>query len=193
MVGARFKWIAVALGALIGWSGHWLAREKSQRLGIAAACATALVMILGLLWSARYEAFEAVDEDLKMLWEERLAYAKEAAKPRTDEELKKFLTDNGYAPSAEENESEEDDLVLKVRAAETVDAKAVQEFRTRELPELRKLAEGKTSRSQFEREFRPAFEQIYTAGFVGRAFRFKLIGLMLVAIGAAWKLCAPNS
>jgi hypothetical protein len=191
MVGARFKWISVGLGALIGWSGHWLGREKSRRLGIAAACATALIMILGLLWSARYETFEAVNENLNRLWEERLSYAKEAAKPRTDAELQRFLAENGYVPSAEDAASDDDIFVLKVRA-EGVDAKSVREFRTKELPELRRLAEGKISRSQFDREFRPAFEQIYTAGFIGRAFPFKLLGLMFVAITAAWKLCAPS-
>jgi hypothetical protein len=182
MVGAKSVWVAIGLGALIGWSGQWLGKEKSQRLALAAAGATALVLILGLLWSARHEAYAAVNRDLTELWQERLAFAKEAVKPRSDAELKKFLEDNDYTP-----DSESEDVSAEI------DDKALQEFKAAELPELRKIADGKVSRYQFEKEFRPEVEKIYTSGFIAaRAFRVRVLVLLAFAVGAAWKLCAPQ-
>lgn len=195
-LGARFKWIGIALGAMIGWSGQWLAKERSQRLGIAAATATGLVMILGLLWSARQEAIEAVNFDLRMLWEERVEYAKAATKAaQSDTDLRKFLAEYGDPPEAANDEEDVADIVTALtRTPENITAKELADFRSKELPDLRKVAEGSVSRSSFERQARPVFEQAYTTGFIiGRTLKVRVLGILVVAVVAAWKICAPSS
>jgi hypothetical protein len=193
-LGAKFKWAAIGIGALIGWTGHWLGKQKSQALGIAASAATALVMVIGVLWSARHEAYQAVNETLDEMWEEQVAYAKEAVNAsRTDDQLSAFLQKNGFGPGEielDEEDGEDEAPFLQVSASGSgaVDAKALSDFRKTELPKLRKFAEGKVSKGQFERENRPALETIFTAGFIfASAFRVKMLVLIGLAIGAAWK------
>jgi hypothetical protein len=192
LTGLRIKWIAVLIGGFIGWTGAWLAKEKSVRLGLASAIATALVVILGLLWSARHEAFIAVNESLDGMWQEQVAYAKAAVQAsRSDAELRKFIEENGSGVEEFDEEDEEFDNVLRVSASgnSAADAKVLSDFRKNELPELRKYADGKVSKNQFEREFRPTLEAVYTIGFIiGSTFRIKVLIFVGLAIGAAWKL-----
>jgi hypothetical protein len=195
-LGANFKWFAIGIGALIGWAGHWLAKEKSQNLGIAASIATGLVMITGVLWSARHEAYQAVNETIDEMWKEKVSYAKEAvAASRTDEELKTFLDKNGLGPSTSDvgDDGDDDAPILQVlaSASSSIDAKTLADFKKNELPNLRKVAEGKVSKSQFERENRPTLEAAFTVGFVFvRAFKVRMLILIGLAVGAAWKFTA---
>jgi hypothetical protein len=194
-LGANFKWFAIGIGALIGWTGHWLAKTKSQSLGIAAGVATALVMIFGVLWSARHEAYQAVNEAIDTMWKEQVAYAKKAVTAsRTDAELKTFLQKNGVnADDGNLAEDEGDSPIIQVSAAgnDSIDDKTLANFKKNELPKLRKLAEGKTSKSQFEREHRPTLESVYTIGFIFfEAFRVRMLILIGLAVGAAWKFTA---
>jgi hypothetical protein len=63
------------------------------------------------------------------------------------------------------------------------------DFKRNELPKLRKLADGKVSKSQFDRENRPALETVYTFAFIiFSTFRIKVLIFMGLAVGAAWKL-----
>lgn len=195
-IGVRFKGIAVLIGGFIGWAGAWLAKEKSVRLGITSAIATALVVIVGLLWSARHEAFIAVNETLDEMWKEQVAYAKAAVQAsRSDAELRKFLEENGTADEEFGEDVEEQDFdtpMVRVTAAASTpagDAKMLSDFKRNELPKLRKLADGKVSKSQFEREHRPALETIFTFGYIiTSTFRIKVLIFVGLAIGAAWKL-----
>ncbi len=192
LLGLKIKWIAIGIGAMIGWAGQALAKEKSVRLGIAAATATALVVLLGLLWSARHEAFQAVNESLDEMWKEQVAYAKGAVQAsRSDKDLLAFLQENGTG-DLEFSEDEEDveDFILRASADSSAadDAKELANFRKNELPKLRNIANGKVSKSQFEREHRPMMEAVYTIGYIiGNIFKFKILVFIGIAIGAAWK------
>ena len=195
-LGASFKWFAIGIGALIGWTGHWLAKEKSQNLGIAASVATALDMIVGVLWSARHEAYQAVNESIDEMWKEELAYAKGAvAASQTDDQLRAFLDKNGFGPSGELDDEEEDENAtlaqVIAKATTSVDDKTLADFKKNKLPNLRKIAEGKVSKSQFERENRPTLEAAFTVGFIFvRAFKVRMLILIGLAVGAAWKFTA---
>jgi hypothetical protein len=189
-LGAKFKWIAIGIGWMIGWAGYKLAKEKSQRLGLAAAAATALVMIGGVLWSARQEAYQAVNETINELWMEEVAFAKKAvAASRSDERLRAFLAEEEFG--SDEDPGDEDGPIMRVRAAESdaIDAKALADFKKDQLPGYRKLAEGKVSKSQYEREHRPMLEQVFTIGFIfERALKVKFLIIVGLAVAAAWKL-----
>ena len=181
-VGARFKFVVIGLGAFIGWCGHWLAQQKSQQLGLAAALATALVFVLGMAWSARQEAYQAVNLTLELFWEARVELAQGAVKARTDQELRAFLSETGYFSDGE-----------SATPLEEIDNEMLAEFRREELPELRKIAEGKISRSTFERQHRSELESAFNAGFIGsQLLRFRNLTLLFLAVGAAWKLSTPS-
>ena len=193
LLGLKIKWIAIGIGAMIGWAGQAFAKEKSLRLGIAAASATALVVLFGLLWSARHEAFQAVNESLDEMWKEQVAYAKGAVQAsRSDKELLAFLQENGTGDlEFSEDEEEAEDFIIRASANNSAadDAKELADFRKNELPKLRNIANGKVSRSQFEREHRPIMEAVYTIGFIiGSTFKIKILVFIGIAIGAAWKL-----
>lgn len=189
-IGLGSRWIGIGLGAMIGWTAAKFAKEQSQRLGIAASVATALVMILGVLWSARHEAFYLANEALAQMWTDRVEYAKGAVQAsQSDDQLRKFLAENGSSRAGDD--SDDEGLIRKVRAETTgaVDDKGLANFRQKELPELRKIAEGKVSRLQFERQQRPVIEETLTFAFiVVRAFRLKMLVMIAVSVGAAWKL-----
>jgi hypothetical protein len=194
-IGVRFKWIAIFIGAFIGWAGAWLSKEKSVRLGVTAAIATVLVVLVGLLWSARHEAYIAVNETLDEMWTEKLAYAKAAVQAsRSDAELLKFITENGTGEEEFTDDEDEDEpspqvVRASVSPGSNSDAKMLSDFKRNELPKLRKLADGKVSKSQFDRENRPALETVYTFAFIiFSTFRIKVLIFMGLAVGAAWKL-----
>jgi hypothetical protein len=193
LLGLQIKWIAIGIGAMIGWAGQALAKEKSLRLGVAAATATALVLLFGLLWSARHEAFQAVNESLDEMWKEQVAYAKGAVQAsRSDKELLAFLQENGTGDlEFSEDEEEVEDFIIRASANNSAadDSKELADFRKNELPKLRNIASGKVSKSQFEREHRPIMEAVYTIGFIiGSTFKIKILVFIGIAIGAAWKL-----
>jgi hypothetical protein len=187
-LGAKFKWIAIGIGWMIGWAGYKLAKEKSQRLGLAAATATALVMIVGVLWSARQEAYQAVNETIDELWKEEVTFAKRAVEASaTDAQLRIFLAQDEIGGDDDSEES----TIIRVGATTTelIDDEALVKFKKDELPRYRKVAEGKVSKSQFERENRPILEQVFTLGYIlEQALKVKVLILVGLAVGAAWKL-----
>lgn len=191
--GIIFKPLAIGVGAFIGWAGAWLAREKSMRLGVVAASATALAVVIGLVWAARHEAYQAVNETIDEMWKEQIDYAKAAVQAsRNDTNLLNFIKENGTSVS-EDIEDEEDVENFFQRAVAAgdaqADAKMLSDFKKNELPKLRKFADGKVSKSQFDRERRPGLESLFTIGFIiGEAFSIRVILWIGLAIGAAWKL-----
>lgn len=192
--GFIFKPLAIGVGAFIGWAGMWMAKERSVRLGVIAAAATALAVIFGLMWSARHEAYQAVNETIDEMFKEQMEYAKAAvAASRNDTNLLNFIEENGTGVIMSDEDEDESFNRFLTASAEGNDVaanrKLLTDFKKNELPKLRKFADGKVSKSQFDRENRGDLEAIYTIGFIiAETFRIKVMLWIGLAIGAAWKL-----
>ncbi|HEX7861548.1 MAG TPA: hypothetical protein VF773_14530 [Verrucomicrobiae bacterium] len=192
--GFIIKPLAIGVGAFIGWAGAWMAKQRSVRLGVIAAAATALAVIFGLMWSARHEAYQAVNETIDEMYKEQMEYAKAAvAASRNDTNLLNFIDENGTGVTMSDEDEDENFNRFVTASAEGNDVaanrKLLTDFKKNELPKLRKFADGKVSKSQFDRENRGELEAIYTIGFiVAETFRIKVILWIGLAIGAAWKL-----
>ena len=165
----KLGFIAIILGAFVGWAAAWLGQEKSTRLGVTAALVTCGAMLLGSFWAVRVEVNREMKTMLTEMYDEELAYAKEAAKVRTDPEIRAFLA---------KEYSFEDEIVRP----EDIQPEDIAEFKE-QLPEYRRLAEGKVSRLQFEQENRE-FTKIY--GGVATAFGLLSIGLLIWLGLGAW-------
>ena len=192
--GFIFKPLVIGIGAFIGWAGVWLGKEKSLRLGVLAGSATALAVIIGLMWTARHEAYHAVNETIDEMWKHQVDYAKAAVTAsRNDTNLLSFIKENGTSVDEEEIEDAEDaaDFFQRAVAAGDAqqDAKMLSDFKKNELPKLRKFADGKVSKSQFDREKRADLEGVFTLGFIiAETFSIRVMLWIGLAIGAAWKL-----
>jgi len=187
------KYLGIGLGAMIGWTGAWLGQHKSQKLGIAAGAATALTLIIGTLWVSRHEGLVLADEELKETYDAEVAYAKQAVKAKTDEEILKVMDEEPQMELDEDSDSGDEGLTKVTAKAQQTDAQRVAEWKKKKLPELRKFAEGKVSRLQFEKDRRPVLETRYgAASLFYRAFRKSMIVCFVVAVGAAFKISSSN-
>ena len=127
------------------------------------------------------------DAFLKEMYDEHVAYAREAMKAKTDEEIKALILD---APvESLEALEEEGEADVEFVAMDEVTAKDISDWKRTKLPELRKYAEGKVTRTQYERDKRPFVETIFSAGFIThRAFRISMLVWIGLGSAAAWQL-----
>jgi hypothetical protein len=184
--GIILKFLGIGIGFMIGWAGAFSGGHKSQKLGIAAAVATALTLLLGTLWAARAESLQIADDTLKEMYNARLAYAQKAVKAKTDAEILDVM---GEAPEDESGGDVDANIARAAALAKQSDAQKVAEWKRKELPDLRKFAEGKVPRLQFERDKRPTLEAVYgIASLIVRVARPSTLIALVVAIGAAFKI-----
>jgi hypothetical protein len=190
--GYILKFLGIGIGVMIGWTGAFFGQHKSQKLGIAAAVATAFTLLIGTLWAARAESLREADETLKEMYNEKLTYAQSAVKAKTDAEI---LAVMGEAPEDGSGSDDVDANIAKAAArAKLSDAQKIAEWKRKELPELRKFAEGKVSRLQFERNQRPLLEGVFgIVSLVKRIVRPSMLIALAVAIGAAFKISSGST
>ena len=170
----KLGFIAIVLGAFVGWAAARLGKEKSMRLGVTAALVTIGVMLVGSFWAIHVEQDRVNDEILREMYDEEVAFAKEAVKARTDAEIRAFLA--GYYSDAYERVTPEE-----------IEPEEIAEFR-QQLPEYRKFAEGRITRVQFERQNRPNLEEFDGIGMiVGLGFSLLWLGL---AAASAFKVAS---
>lgn len=179
---------------MIGWAGQAMAKEHSRRLGVASALATTVVLILGSIWSARHEATKFADLYMAGYYEEKMEYARGAVKAKTDEELRNFISENGLPQDFEiDFASDSEPPARDFSNPASIDTKVLVDFRKKDLPELRNFAEGKVSRSSFEREKRPAIESALSGAFImGSAFRFSMLIFIGLGVVSSWKIATAG-
>lgn len=165
----KLGFIAAALGAFVGWAAAWLGNEKSTRLGVTAALVTCGAMLLGSFWAVRVEVNQETETMLREMYDEEMAYAKEAVKARTEPEIRAFLA------------GQDSDEYVTV-SPEDIEPEEIADFR-QQLPEYRRLAEGKVSRLQFAQENRE-FTEIY--GGFATVFGLLSIALLIWLGLGAW-------
>lgn len=181
---SRLKWLAVGIGLFIGWTGRKMGRTSSPKLAFAASIATVMIMLFGSLWAGHREADLLTDKTLKEMYDSEVAYAKEAVKAKTDEEIAAVIN-NGPG-----NSSDDEDGIRQISAKSTeVDSEVVSDWKRKELPELRKLASGQISRYAYEREHRPLVETVFgVATLFSHTFRISMIIWMAIGATTSYKM-----
>lgn len=142
---SEIGWIAWGMGGLIGWLSVLLAKGAGPKIGLAAAAVACVAILASQYLSTGIVTSRVLDTLAEMTYEMELEYAKKVTAAKTDDELKAIIAEN-----------ESDDTTT--RAAADVSAKELSDFKTKELPDLRKLAEGKTSRATHAQKFRAELE-----------------------------------
>jgi len=181
------KLFCIGVGIAAGFGARLLSKDEgSHDLGYITA-AIALIGIFATQYTiAKEQTIGRYKKVVGAVYEAQLEYAKKAVKvvpTGSDREIREFLAKE----SVEEGE--------RVKPAE-ISADQVQYFRDKQLPELRELASGKKTKTEYNKEF--GTEEIEeNAGFklflaikgLG-AFTF---GAMIVALGAAFKIAGSNA
>jgi hypothetical protein len=181
------KLFCIGVGITAGFGARLLSKDEgSHDLGYITA-AIALVGIFAAQYTiAKEQTIGRYKKVVGAIYEEQVEYAKKALKvipTGSDKEIREFLAKE----SVEDGE--------RVKPAE-ISADDVQYFREKQLPELRELASGKKTKTEYNKEF--GTEEIEeNAGFklflaikgLG-AFTF---GAMIVALGTAFKIAGSNA
>ncbi|MBK9139453.1 MAG: hypothetical protein IPM17_11945 [Verrucomicrobia bacterium] len=173
----EFGIIAWGVGGLTGLGCRLLGGGYSQKLGIIAG-ACAFVAIVGGEYLATRSAYNKfLDAMMDEAWEQHLAYAKEADQLTTDDEIKAFLAKHG---------SEEGEPAI---APETITADQVREFRQEDLPELKKIARGGTSKAGFERKVREHLDAAEMQSLILKdSFSLWTLLWLFLGVGTAYRL-----
>jgi hypothetical protein len=181
------KLFAIGVGLTAGFGARLLSRDEgSKELG----SITAAIAFLGIFGAQYLIAKEQIIGNYKkvvsQVYEARVEYAKKAVKSiptGSDQEIREFLAKE----SADEGE--------KMKPAE-IEGDEVQEFRDKELPELRDLASGKTTKAQYDKE--SGVNELEENSGIKLLLAIKglgvfTIGAMILALGAAYKIAASNA
>ena len=177
----EFGMVAWGVGALTGWCGRLLARGVSPQLGIAAGAVALFAILGGQFLSTRHVIGNVVNEMAADYAVARVAYAKEGVGATNDAAIRRLL-----AESESENDSPSEAEVSKVTDAE------VQEFKSKELPKLRKIAAGEVSKTQLEKEGREALAALDGAALKASFSLWTLLWLVF-GVGSAFKIGSGRS
>lgn len=172
--------IAWGLGGLIGAAARGLGRGVSNPLGLAAG-AVAFVAILGGQYLATRHVVESfMTLGVKEMFSARVAFAKDVATAKNDEELKAVIA---------KHESDDDDPVTPA----DIDAASLAEFKKTELPELKKFSEGKMTQAQYEQQHRKEMEELFGSNFaLKESFSLWTLLWLFFGVGTAYRLGAGN-
>ncbi len=181
------KLFALVVGFSAGMGARLLSRDEgSKDLGyIAAAIAFAGIFAAQYI-IAREQIIGGYKRVVGKVYEARLAYAKKVVKAvptGSDKEIREFLAAQSTEDGAAAKPSE-------------VSAEDVQEFRDRDLPELRDLASGKITKAQYNKD--SGAEELEENSGVKLLIAIKGIGLfsfgaMILALGTAFKTAATDA
>ena len=181
------KLFAIGVGLASGFGARLLSRDEgSKELG----SITAAIAFLGIFGAQYLIAKEQIVGSYKKVvnqaYEERIAYARKAVKAiptGSDQEIREFM----IKESAEEGE--------RIKPAD-IESDDIQEFRDKELPELRDLASGKLTKAQYQKDS-GADELEENSGIklllAIRGLGLFTIGAMIIALGTAYKIAASNA
>ena len=144
--GVRLKLLALGVGFLAGMGARLLGKDRSKELGIIGAILS-IVMIVGAQYLVAWKWFHEGDPGegapaAKSDYDARVAEAKKvvAAIPNgTDQEIRLYLA------REQAGDGEKPD-------PKSIELDEIQEFKTEDLPDYRKLADGTITREAYEKE-----------------------------------------
>lgn len=179
--GREIKAVALGVGAMAGLGSRWIGRGRDYFLGLFASACALVAILGGQFVAAKIYIDKTISVEMaEAEYESRLEHAQEADTLRTEEEYKDFIAATRST-------------VFKPVGPESITAKAVLEFQTTELPQLRKFANGEPSRKTFVEQERQSFlskltvNDIFTASISPYLFFWVFAG-----VGAAWKLASDH-
>jgi hypothetical protein len=129
--------IAWGVGGLTGIVAVVFAGGTDKSIGVATAICAMVAIIGGEFLATKHMADKMIASLVGQDYEEQMANAKEAVQAKTDDQIKTFLA---------KTDSDEDSKV----EASSINADRIVDFKKKELPEYRKMAEGKLSRKEYE-------------------------------------------
>jgi hypothetical protein len=178
LTGYEIRYVAVAVGALVGLATRTIGGGRDYHLGLFATACALVAILVGQYFAADAYIKAASVEIAAVQYEARLEEAKEVTDLKSDADIKAFLAAS-------------QSTVFKPVSAASITDKAVAEFKTTELPTLKKLAAGEPPKEAFIEQERRAFlekltvKDIFTASITPYLFLWVFLG-----IGAAWKLAS---
>lgn len=181
------KLFAIGVGFLAGLGARFLGRDEgSKELGSITAAIAFIGIFAAQYLIAKEQIVGRLKKEVKQEYQERLTYAKKAvqAVPNgTDQEIRDFLVKTAAADGD------------KLKAAD-VTSEDIQEFREKELPELRDLANGKISQAKFNKD--SGVEELEENSGIKlliaiRGLGLFTIGAMIIAVGTAYKMAATDA
>ncbi|HXT42384.1 MAG TPA: hypothetical protein VN887_20415 [Candidatus Angelobacter sp.] len=181
------KLLAIGVGFMAGLGARLLGRDEgSKELGSITAAIAFLGIFAAQYLIAKEQVVGTYKKAINHEYEARVDYAKKAVKEvptGSEQEIRQFLV----KVSAEDGE--------RIKPGD-VAAEDVQEFHDKELPELRDLANGKTTKAQYNKNL-GADDLEENSGikmFLAlRGLGAFTIGAMILALGTAYKMAATNA
>jgi hypothetical protein len=173
--------IAWGVGGLTGFLAVVFAGGTEKSIGVAAALCAIVAILGGEILATKHVSEKMIASLVGKDYDGRVAHAKEAVQAKSDDEIKTFLA---------KTESEEG---LKVEAS-SIDAARISEFKKKELPEYKKLAEGKMSRKEYEQDKLDEVKALIPFGLVLK----ESIGVFTIlwiffGVGTAYRLGSGSS
>ena len=172
--------MALAIGCLAGAAPQVMGHYRSKLMGVIAAFVALSAIFATQYLNARLQFDNFMEETQTELYDSQVTYAKRvktAVPTGSDEEIRSFLA------------TEYSDETEKVKPEE-IEADQITDLRT-ELPKLRDLADGKTTKAQFNEDLNKGREELEAQGFLRIYFMIRALGLfnivnIVLGTGAAY-------
>jgi len=171
-------WAAIGLGALTGFSARYFGKQGGQALGITAAICSALAILLGQFLGLRSIATAELPQMAAEAYDEQIVYANEALQATNDEQIIAAMDKKPIDLSDASTES----------PSKSTDEKALQNFRSKEMPKLRKFVNGQPSRAEFERK---KVEEMQGVAFLvagAQLIRFRTLIWLFLGVVSAFRV-----
>jgi hypothetical protein len=168
-------WVAWGVGGLVGAGAKMFGRGESDGIGLAAAGAALIAILLGQFLATRHAMNRFTDTLQKMAYEEHVAYAKEAVAAQGDAQIRTLLA------KQEVDEDETPDPA-------TVSEQQISEFK-KELPKLKKVASGQVSQAEFKRE---NDFSVPTSFILKNSFSLFTLLWIFLGVGTAYRIASAG-
>lgn len=169
--------LMVIPGVAAGFMARLFARRSNQSVAVGAGVIVAIVVALTEMAVLSGLKEKYIAEDLAMLYEERMALARQATEARSDQQVREVMLE---------------DPETTFSTPDTISDEAVAKYRRNELAALVKFAKGEPTRAKFEETERRRMEQNDELAEV----RVRWIGTLIwgfTAVSAAFKIAGGVS
>ena len=173
LTGYTIGYAAWGVGVLVGGGARTLGGDGSTRLGIIAGACALLAIIGGQYLYVKTEVDKVFIGAAASAYESRMAYAQEAAKAQTDDEIKALL--------------------VKHEDIKEPTAKEIKEFREEELPKLKEFSQGKPSKAEFEKGIKGFNDTLsFKLMILKDSVDLMTLLFLFLGVGSAYKLGASK-
>ena len=166
---------AWGVGALVGLGAKTLGRGESDGMGLAAAVAALIAILMGQFLATRHAMNRFADGLIDMAYTEHIAYAKEAVAAQNDGQIRTLLAKY----EAEDDQSPNPSAISEQQ---------ISEFK-KELPKLKKAAGGQVSRAEYQREHSMNFPISF---ILKNSFSLFTLLWIFLGVGTAYRIAGAG-